>query len=257
LAGATIESHPGGKGANQALAARRLGADVRLVARVGDDPQAGEALAGLRDAGVDLGAVEVDHGAPTGVAVVTVADGGENHIVVASGVNARVGARDVASGTSDPDSAVLCQLELPDDAVVAASRLESALFCVNAAPARSLPAEVWQRADLVIVNEVEHEQLRDELAGIGGLLATTLGADGATLSQGRSEVAQSGPPDVDVIDTTGAGDAFSGALVVGLLEGRSHTDALARACAAGALATTRTGAQASLPTAAEIDKLLA
>lgn len=255
VTGATFAQMAGGKGANQALAARRLGADVALVGRVGADANAALALAGLDAAGVDISLVVRDENAPTGVAAVTVADGGANHIVVASGANARVGAADVSALSGA--GGVLCQLEIPDEAIIAASELESALYCVNAAPARPLPAVVWQRADVVIVNEVEREQLTAELAGFSGLLATTLGARGAILSQAGAELAHAAPPAVDVVDTTGAGDAFSAALAVGLLEGRAQQDALARACAAGALATTRRGAQAGLPTGAEIDKIAA
>ncbi len=151
--------------------------------------------------------------------------------------------------------AVLCQLGIPNEAIRAASELDCALFCINAAPARSLPAEIWARAGLVIVNEIERDQLAGELAGLEGLLATTLGAQGATLEQGGRTRARATPPHVDVVDTTGAGDAFSAALVVGLLEARPEQEALERACVAGALATTRHGAQAGLPTSAEIDKL--
>jgi ribokinase len=257
LTGATLAQAPGGKGANQALAARRLGADVRLAGRVGDDEHASLAQSGLVAAGVDLSAVAVDPVEPTGIAMVTVADNGENHIVVASGANANVSAADVSAVSGEVrGGAVLCQLEVGIDAVVAAARLESVLFCVNAAPSRSLSSDVWARAGLVIVNEVEHAQLRPELEGFGGLLATTHGADGACLFEAGQEIARAAPPHVAVVDTTGAGDAFAAALVVGLLEGRSHATALARATAAGSLATTKCGAQAGLPTAEQIDKAL-
>lgn len=258
LTGATFTELPGGKGANQALAAQRLGADVTLVGRVGQDARAKLALAQLDAAGVDLSGVVRDESAPTGVAAVTVAANGENHIVVASGANAQLSAGDVdAVAQAARGAGVLCQLEIPDEAVVVASRVDSAFFCVNAAPARVLPAEVWARAALVVVNEVECDQLAPELARFPGLLATTLGAAGAVLTQSGREVARATPPHVDVVDTTGAGDAFSAALVVGLLEGRSQSEALERACVAGALATTRSGAQSGLPTAGSIDKLLA
>ena len=255
VTGATFAQLPGGKGANQALAARRLGAEVALIGRVGDDAQAAVALTELRAAGVDLSRVCVESGVPTGIAAVTVADDGENRIVVAPGANARVDQSDVGNAASG--GGVLCQLEISDDAVVAASRLlDCELFTLNAAPARPLPAAVWARADLVIVNALERDQLASELAGFAGLLAITLGATGATLAEQGQVLARAAPPTVEAIDTTGAGDAFSAALVVGLLEGRRRNEALARACAAGALATTCHGAQMGLPTAAEIDKLV-
>ena len=258
VTGATFAELPGGKGANQALAAQRLGADVALVGRVGDDSQAAAALAGLRAAGVDVSHVVSDATRPTGIAAVTVSADGENQIVVAPGANAAVGTSDVSAAMDTADgSAAFCQLEINDEAVVAAAELASELFCVNAAPARSLPSDVWARADVVIVNEVEREQLSPELVGYAGLLVTTLGAEGATLERSGEELARAAPPPVAVVDTTGAGDAFSAAFVVGVLEGRSREDALERACAAGALATTHAGAQAGLPTSAEVDKLLA
>lgn len=258
LTGATFAEVGGGKGANQALAVRRLGADVRLIARVGDDARGSLALTQLRGAGVDLSAVVVDEDAPTGIAAVTVAASGENHIVVASGANAHLGAADVTASTVEGSTrvdGVLCQLEIPDEAVLAASLLDPAIFCVNAAPARSLPSQVLERADLIVVNEIERDALAGQLRSFGGLLATTLGAEGAALEQGGSEIARARPPAVDAVDTTGAGDAFCGALLVGLLEARPNDEALLRACAAGALATTRSGAQASLPLAIEIDRL--
>ena len=257
VTGASLAHLAGGKGANQALAAQRLGADVALAGRVGDDSQAALALAGLQAAGVNLSHVVADTTRATGIAAVTVGPGGENQIVVAPGANAAVAATDVrAADDSASRGGVLCQLELGDEAVVAAAELQSELFCLNAAPARSLPAEVWERANVVIVNEIEREQLAGELAGLSGLLAITHGAKGATLERAGRRVGSAAPPKVAVVDTTGAGDAFSAALVVGLLEGLRDTEALERACAAGALATTRSGAQAGLPTAAELDKLL-
>jgi len=143
LSGATLERVPGGKGANQAVAAARLGAKVRLVGAVGRDPIAEEALAWLRAAGVQLDAREVD--APTGVAIILVAEDGENVIVVVPGANAHVGGFAV-------DGNVLCQLEIPDDAVKEA-RAQAKWLCVNAAPARPLVVE----AELVVVNRYEAE----------------------------------------------------------------------------------------------------
>ena len=238
VTGATFERIPGGKGANQAVAAARLGADVRLVCSVGADTFANEALAGM--AGVDVAAQSTD--APTGVAVILVDEHGENQIVVAPGANALL-----AEVELEPSDAVLCQLEIPDAAVVSARR-QAGFFCLNAAPARPLDVA----ADLTVVNRYELETLvrRD------GLIAVTLGADGAILLEGGEEVARAVPPPVDAVDGTAAGDAFTACLLVSLLEGRTRTDALARACAAGALAASKFGAQPSLPTAAQIDVIL-
>jgi ribokinase len=235
---ARFERHPGGKGANQAVAAARLGARVRMVGCVGRDPYAAEALAGLRAAGVDLDLQEVEE--PTGVALITVDAEGENEIVVAPGANGRLTPRPV-------DGAVLCQLEIPDDAVREACRGAS-FTCLNAAPAR--PIDV--RPDLLVVNRYELEVVGDA----PGLVALTLGAEGAVLLEDRSEVARAVPPRVDALDGTAAGDAFTACLVVGLLEGRPRDEALRRACAAGAIAASRRGAQPSLPTGDEVDAIL-
>jgi ribokinase len=248
VTGADFDRVPGGKGANQAVAAARLGAVVKMIARVGDDPFAEEALAGLREAGVDVGAVG-RAAAPTGVALILVDREGENVIVVAPGANAALGGADV--GAVDAD-AVLCQLEIPDEAIAAAARAASGLFCLNAAPARPVPAEVLGRADLVVVNRYELEALPEAPR----LAALTLGAEGAVLLEDGEEVARARPPRVDALDGTAAGDAFTACLLVSLLEGRDREEALGRACAAGALAASRPGAQPSLPTAAEVDAIL-
>ena len=245
LTGATFERVPGGKGANQALAAARLGAQVRMAGAVGEDAFADEALALLREGGLDLSAVRrVDE--PTGVAVILVGQDGENQIVIAPGANLH--AR--ASGVGEVD-AVLCQLEIPLETVADAAE-QARFFCLNAAPARGLPAELLARVDLLVVNRYELES-----AGrFDGLTALTLGSEGAVLLDGRTEVARAVPPRVDAVDGTAAGDAFTACLLVSLLEGRRREEALRRACAAGALAASRPGAQPSLPTAAEVDEIL-
>jgi len=237
LSGATLERIPGGKGANQAVGAARLGADVRMVGCVGKDPSADEALAGLREAGVELDVREVD--APTGVAIILVAVDGENVIVVVPGANARVGGFSVSGN-------VLCQLEIPDSAVIEA-RAQAEWLCVNAAPARPLVVE----ADLVVANRYEAE-----VVGPQRLIAVTLGEEGAVLLEDGEEVARARPPHVEAVDGTAAGDAFTACLVVSLLEGRDRDEALRRACAAGAIAASRFGAQPSLPTADEVDAIL-
>jgi ribokinase len=242
VTGATFARHPGGKGANQAVAAARLGAEVRFVGAVGEDAFAEEALAGLREAGVEL---DLSRGGETGVALILVDEQGENEIVVAPGANAGLAASPVGG-------AVLCQLEIPLAPVEEAARSAERFF-LNAAPARPLPPEVVRAAELVVVNRYELEALPETPR----LAALTLGAEGAVLLENGSEVARARPPRVQAVDGTAAGDAFTACLVVSLLEGRDRDDALERACAAGAIAASRAGAQPSLPTAREVDAILA
>ncbi len=245
LTGATFARVPGGKGANQALAAARLGAEVGLTGAVGDDAFADEALALLREGGVDLARV-ARTADPTGVALIVVGADGDNSIVVAPGANAAVEA-----GTLPETDAVLCQLEIPVETAVAAAG-QARFFCLNAAPARPLPSELVELVDLLVVNRYELETV----GRFDGLTALTLGAEGAVLLEGGEEVARADPPAVKAVDGTGAGDAFTACLLVSLLEGRPREEALRRACAAGALAASRPGAQPSLPTAAEVDGIL-
>ena len=237
----TFARVPGGKGANQAVGCARLGAEVTLIAAVGRDPFAEEALTGLREAGVTLELHETDR--PTGVAVIQVDDGGETTISVAPGANAALGAVELP-----PHDAVLCQLEVPDAAVLSAWEHCSGLFCLNAAPARPIAVD----ADLTVVNRHELEAL----ARRDGLVALTLGPEAAVLLEDGEEVARAAPPHVDAVDGTAAGDAFTACLLVSLLEGHDQDEALRRACAAGAVAASRFGAQPSLPTAAEVDEAL-
>ena len=237
VAGSEFDRYPGGKGANQAVAAAKLGARVRMVGAVGTDPLADEALADLRAAGVEL---QLQHEDMTGIALILVADDGETQIVVVAGANALV-------PPQSPPGAVLCQLEVPDEVVLAAAR-QADFFALNAAPARPIDLE----PDLLIVNRLEHEVVTR-----GKLVAVTYGAEGAALFEDGKEVARATPPRVTAVDGTAAGDAFAACLVVSLLEGRPRETALVRACAAGALAASRHGAQPSLPTADDVDAILA
>ena len=237
---ARFDRIPGGKGANQAVAAARLGASVRFVGSVGRDPFADEALGGLREAGVKLDLTVAE--APTGVALILVEEEGENTIVVAPGANALVGEFELPSGAS-----VLCQLEIPDAAVERA-REQAAFMCLNAAPARPITIT----PDLLVVNRYEY----DVVGNAAPLVALTLGEEGAVLLEDGDEVGRARPPRVQAVDGTAAGDAFTACLVVSLLERRSRDEALRRACAAGAIAASRFGAQPSLPTAAEVDEIL-
>ena len=245
---AAFDRVPGGKGANQAAAAARLGAEVRLVGCVGNDSFAHEALSGLVADGVGLDVVVAD--TSTGVALILVDADGENQIVVAPGANAALRPEDVDVGDAD---GVLCQLEIPGVTVAKVARSATGMFGLNAAPARPVPDDVLARADLVVVNRYELEALGGTPPG---LVALTLGAEGAVLLEGGEEVARARPPQVEAVDGTAAGDAFTACLFVSLLEGRGREDALARACAAGALAASRPGAQPSLPSAAEVDAIV-
>jgi ribokinase len=240
---ATLERIPGGKGANQAVAAARMGAQVRFVGRIGPDELV---LRSLAREGVDTSAVVREEG-EGGVALILVDGKGENVIVVAPGANRRLAASDVDVGACD---AVMCQMEIPLEAIAAAAA-GAPFFCLNAAPARG-PLPDGLKADLLVVNRYEY----DLVGAYDGLVALTLGADGAALLHGGAEVARARPPEVHIADGTAAGDAFCAALVVSLLEGLDRQAALQRACVAGALAASKPGAQPSLPTAAEVDALL-
>lgn len=253
VTGAELNRFPGGKGANQALAARRLGANVRLVACVGTDAAADEALALLREGGVELdGCIEsVDE--PTGTALISVAPSGENHIVVAPGANRALDVDRLNIGAAD---ALICQLEVPTDTVAHAARSFDGFFCVNLAPAMHVDVAVLQRADLIVVNETEAAWYGDSLGAANGMIATTFGAAGAVLTRNGEDIARIKPPRIDAVDTTAAGDSFTAALTVALVEGQSPEDALQFACAAGAAAATKLGAQPSLPTRDEVLALL-
>lgn len=244
---ASLARVPGGKGANQALAAARLGADVSLIAAVGMDENAELALELLDVGAVNLSGVRRTE-EPTGIALVTVDAVGETTIVVVPGANAHL---DLQPGELAGADAVVCQLETTIETVAAAADSAPGFFCLNTAPAQPVPAPVLARADLVVANAYEY-------AAISGLdaarqVAITHGARGAELRRGGERIAYADAPQVSTVDGTAAGDAFVAALVVDLLEGRDPTQALRRACTAGAITATRPGAQPSLPTADEVD----
>jgi ribokinase len=243
IGNATFARIPGGKGANQAVAAARLGASVRFVGRVGADRFG---LDALEREGIDTSGVRSDDG-ESGYALIVVDDAGENTIVVSPGANGRLTAGDVEVDAAD---AVLCQLEVPLEAVAAAAA-QAPFFCLNAAPAGDVSAELVRGADLVVVNRFELEALPE----VPRLTALTLGAEGAVLLEGGTEVARAAAPRVRAVDGTAAGDAFCAALLVYLLRGVDREEALRLACAAGALAASRPGAQPSLPTAREVEEL--
>ncbi|MFF4014469.1 ribokinase [Streptomyces sp. NPDC001843] len=269
--GGDLAVHPGGKGANQAVAAARLGARTALLARVGDDAHGRLLLDSQRAAGVDTVGVLVG-GAPTGVALITVDPSGDNSIVVSPGANGRLTPTDVraASCLLHASRVVSAQLEIPLETVVEVVRNlpEGSRFVLNPSPPRPLPAEVLAACDPLIVNEHEARViLGDVPAGdrpenwAGILLAkgprsvvVTLGAEGALVASVEG-VTRVPSVKVDAVDTTGAGDAFTAALAWRLGSGSSLAEAAAYAARVGAAAVTKRGAQESFPTAAEVDAL--
>ena len=250
---AELSRFPGGKGANQALAARRLGAEVSLLACVGQDSVADEALALLKQDGVNLAHCQRCDDAATGVALIAVSADGENQIIVAPGANRRLSYDPASPPAAD---AVICQLEVPVDVLESVARSYEGFFATNLAPARDVPEALIRRADLIVVNETEAEFYGDSIHGGGGYVAITYGARGATLYRDSKELASCVPPRVDAVDSTGAGDAFTAALCVALAEDMPAERALSFGCTAGALAATRAGAQPSLPSRQEVDEMM-
>ncbi|MEX1252306.1 MAG: ribokinase, partial [Hyphomonas sp.] len=248
VTGARLARYPGGKGANQALAAARLGHKVRLVAAVGNDDMAEEALKLLRNGGVDLSSTQYLNGETTGVALIAVSPEGENLIVVCPGANNALGAGDVAGA---PIQHMLGVLEVPVPALLAAAQRATGLVALNLAPALPVPDALLAEADLLVVNETEAAFYGAALHAPGCLVAISLGENGAQLWKGGKQIASAKPPKVRVVDTVGAGDTFFAALAAALIEGMGETAALTFAVAASALTCTRPGAQPSLPTRAE------
>ena len=253
VTGATLARHPGGKGANQALAARKLGAEVCMIGRVGDDEMALPATALLDAHGVDLNGVVTDPDAPTGVALISVDAEGENQITVAAGANHNVHPEQLPARIETP---LIVQLELPIATVEAAVGRATEFVCANLAPAAPVSDALLRRADLIVVNETEAAFYGDALHHGGGRVVITKGARGAAMYQRGVEMAWATPPQVKAVDAVGAGDAFVGAITVALLEGMAPQEALDFACAAGAVACTRAGAQSSLASREEVEALL-
>lgn len=253
---------PGGKGANQAVAAARLGSSVALVGATGNDAHADDAKQLLIDAGVDLTAVETSP-TPTGLAVITVAADGENTVMVVPGANGEVGAGVVdkhAALIADAEL-VLLQGEIPADGFARAVQLARGRVVVNLAPVIEVDREALRKADPLIVNEHEAQLLlgaksspevcADELLREFPSVVVTLGADGALVGNGGG-IVRVASPRVESVDSVGAGDAFTGALCHRLIQGDSLVEAARFAAKVGAFAVTRPGAQPSFPWAGDI-----
>lgn len=270
LLGSGFDTFPGGKGANQAVAAARLGGAVRMIGRVGDDAFGQSLLATLQNDGVDMRYVLCTPGASTGIAQITVSDAGQNNIVVVPGANGRLSPADIqaAALAFEDASVVVMQLEIPLETVEEAARLAAkygARMVLNPAPACPLPESLLALVDTLIPNEHELALLSNQPdinAAASALkaqgirrLVVTLGAQGVLVLD-ETATERIPPYHIPVVDTTAAGDAFVGAFAVALTEGKSAAEAAAWGNAAGALAVTCAGAQPSLPKRKTLEEFL-
>jgi len=271
---AELSTHNGGKGANQAAAAALLGASVTFLGRVGDDEFGEPLVQALQEKGIDTSLVERASGASTGAAFITVTPDGENAITVAPGANRSLAPEDVdaAAGAIGDARVFVAQMEIPAHSVLRAVEISAdkdTRALVNLAPMFEVPRELLEKLDPLVVNEHEAAFLLGrEVEGVDGALsaapellslgprsaAITIGEDGAVLADGES-VDHFPAPEVEVVDTTGAGDAFVGALATQLARGASLQEAVAYAVRAGAAAVTKEGAQGALPTPEVVDAL--
>jgi ribokinase len=273
ILGRDFQMFPGGKGANQACAAARLGGRVRMVGRVGSDIFGVELRKSLETSRVDVSAVIETPRAATGVGLIFVDARGQNVIVVAPGANSALTSADVEEALSKIDSGyLLLQLETPIETVVSAASLahwQGVTVILDPAPARVVPRELLASVDIITPNESEALTLLGRAGttiGLNeapeaaravrelgpGIAIVKLGANGAFLSTAAA-AAHCPAPRVDVVDVTAAGDTFNGALAVALSEGREIREAIAFANVAAALSVTRAGAQASIPVRADVD----
>ncbi len=272
MLGGTLERHGGGKGANQAVAAARAGADVRFMAAVGEDEFAEQALTELRHEGIDVSGVVRNLAVSTGVACIVVDEHGENQIAVASGANAKLDPVAVEQWLDEsdlPDDAVLLlNFEIPDPPLVAAARFAEKRglerIVVNPAPARPAPQALLELGPILTPNAGELKALTGGRDGSpedaahrlsrlsAAAVVVTLGAQGAILVNG-GKACEVRAPQTDAIDTTGAGDAFNGALAAALAQGHGLTDAVRRAVVAGSGSVEARGARNGMPTREELD----
>lgn len=240
---------PGGKGANQAVAAARMGGSVSMFGAVGTDEPGQMCLTALSKSGVVVDSVQ-KVSSPTSTALVMVEHSGENQIVVADGANQYASFDSNAIASAD---AVIVQFEIPESVIVEVGKAANGIFCVNAAPVREISDELSSLIDVLIVNEHEFAQLGKPSSG---LVIVTAGAAEVVAYENGKVVAKSQPPKVDAIDTVGAGDTFVGAFVVAYASGNSIAQSLDLACAASALSTLKLGAQSGMPTANEVNEFL-
>lgn len=268
--GGNFETFPGGKGANQAVAAARMGGEVTMVGRVGTDDFGDALIQSLVDNQVKTTQVIKDPEAATGIAMIAVAADGENLIVVASGANMEVSADDVlrTQELMQDTDLLLIQLECPLEAVTAAIDLAKAYdvpVVLNPAPAQTLPQSMLEKVDYLTPNETEIKMLAEEddveksiqkIRNWGvRTLVITLGANGARIIS--DEIDRHLPAySITAVDTTAAGDAFNGALSVALAEGKPLMESVQYGMAAGALAATKMGAQPSLPAREEVENFI-
>lgn len=261
----------GGKGANQAVAAARLGAATTFVARLGADAYGQAALSNFQQDGLETRYIKVDEGVPSGIALIVVDVVGHNLITVAPGANARLTSKDVEAARPAFSEAqvLLLQLETPLETVLAAARLghtHALTVILNPAPAQALPLEIYTLVDILTPNETEAqvltgesepEQAAQKLLGWGvKTVIITLGEAGA-LCATQNQVERIAGFSVPVVDTTAAGDAFNGGLAVALARGEALPAAIRFANAVAALSVTKAGAQPSLPSAASVAQFLA
>ena len=273
ISGDDLQIIPGGKGANQAVAAARQGASVSLIGRVGNDSFGPELINNLKRNNVDSSHIQTDPGSATGTAIIVVDSNGQNSIVLSPGANGKVSPADVKTASFSDHKLLLLQLEIPIETVLSATQhaKEKGLrVLLNPAPARALPEELISLPDFILPNETELSLLTNQpviditsaekaakiLLELGAQnVIVTLGANGALIVSSK-QVTHVNAYNVEVVDTTAAGDAFIGGFASALLQNESLEESVRYGCACGALATTKFGAQPSLPTKEEVDRFL-
>jgi ribokinase len=273
ISGDDLQIIPGGKGANQAVAAAKQGASISMIGRVGNDSFGPELINNLKRNNVDSSHIQTDPGSATGTAIIVVDSNGQNSIVLSPGANGKVSPADVKTASFSDHKLLLLQLEIPIETVLSATQhaKEKGLrVLLNPAPARALPEELISLPDFILPNETELSLLTNQpviditsaekaakmLLELGAQnVIVTLGANGALIVSSK-QVTHVNTYNVEVVDTTAAGDAFIGGFASALLQNESLEESVRYGCACGALATTKFGAQPSLPTKEEVDRFL-